>query len=96
MYFYLFITLLVIQRLAELYRSARNEKWLRAQGAVQYGAEHYPWMIALHSCFILSLVVEYYLSGGKPISYIFLFVVVALLLFKYWILSSLMLMWFAK
>ncbi len=96
MYFYLFITLLVVQRLAELYRSANNEKWLLAQGAVEYGAKHYPWMIALHSLFILSLVLEYYLTGGKTINYIFLFAFVALLLFKYWILSSLGQYWSTK
>ncbi len=96
MYFYLFITFLVIQRLAELFRSARNEKWLISQGAIQYGSNHYPWMIALHSLFILSLVVEYYFSQGKIISYTFLFLFIALLLFKYWILNSLGRYWSTK
>lgn len=89
MYFIIFITFLVIQRFTELYISKRNEKWLLAQGAVEYGREHYPFIVALHTAFVISLITEYYLKGGQPISYIALALFILLLAFKYWVLSSL-------
>ncbi len=89
MYFNIFIFLLVAQRLSELLLSKKNERWLLSQGAIEYGKAHYPWMIALHSAFILSLVIEYYLRNDKYLSVLFLLVFIVLLGFKYWILKSL-------
>jgi methyltransferase len=89
MYFTLFILFLVVQRLTELYISKKNEKWLLAQGAIEYGRGHYPYIVALHTFFIISLIGEYYLTGGQPISYIALSLFIMLLMFKYWVLSSL-------
>lgn len=93
MYFIIFILFLITQRLTELYVSKRNEKWLLERGAVEYGREHYPFIVALHTLFIVSLIAEYYLSGGKVMDYIFLALFIVLLLFKYWILSSLGTYW---
>ncbi|MDB5138035.1 MAG: isoprenylcysteine carboxyl methyltransferase [Mucilaginibacter sp.] len=89
MYFIIFILFLITQRLTELYVSKRNEKWLLANGAVEYGRGHYPYIVALHTLFIISLIAEYYLSGGYPIHYVFLVLFILLLIFKYWVLSSL-------
>lgn len=96
MLFIVFIIFLIVQRLTELYISKRNEKWLLSQGAIEYGREHYPYIVALHTLFIVSLIVEYYLSGGQPMSYIFLLLFILLLSFKYWVLSSLGLYWNTK
>ncbi|WP_426671719.1 isoprenylcysteine carboxyl methyltransferase family protein [Mucilaginibacter sp. McL0603] len=93
MYFIIFILFLIIQRLTELYISKRNEKWLLSQGAIEYGREHYPYIVALHTLFIVSLMVEYYLTGGQTISYIALSLFILLLAFKYWVLSSLGTYW---
>jgi len=93
MLFVVFIIFLVTQRMTELYISKRNERWLLSQGAIEYGREHYPYIVALHTLFIVSLIVEYYLSGGQPMSYIFLLLFILLLTFKYWVLSSLGLYW---
>ncbi len=48
-----------------MFISRRNEKWLLAKGAVEYGRRHYPLIIGLHILFLISLVVEYYLKGGE-------------------------------
>ena len=93
MYFIIFILFLIMQRVTELYISKRNEKWLLAQGAVEYGREHYPYIVALHTLFILSLIAEYYLPGEHPLSYVFLVLFILLLLFKFWVLSSLGMYW---
>src|SRR3569833_1078250 len=96
MYFILFITFLIVQRLTELYISRRNEKWLLSRGAVEYGREHYPWMVAMHTAFVISLIAEYYLKGGRHVNYIFLLLFILLLAFKYWVLSSLSPYWNTK
>lgn len=54
--------------------ASRNEKWLVARGAVEYGKGHYPLMIALHTAFILSIIVEYFYFPDRTISYLFLLV----------------------
>jgi len=88
--FITFILLLIILRLTELYISSRNEKWLLSQGAVEYGRAHYPFVVALHTCFIISLVAEYFFNGSPHlISYFFLVLVILVLLFKWWLMSSL-------
>jgi len=96
MYFIIFILFVIIQRLSELYIAKGNEKWLRSQGAVEYGKEHYPFIVALHTLFIISIIVEYILRGNTPIDFVFLILFALLLLFKFWALSSLGKYWNTK
>ena len=96
MYFTIFILFVSIQRLSELYIARGNEKWLRSQGAVEYGKEHYPFIVALHTLFIISIIVEYILRGNTPIDFVFLILFALLLLFKFWALSSLGKYWNTK
>ena len=96
MYFILFILFLITQRLSELYIASRNQKWLLSQGAIEYGKNHYPYIVALHTLFIISIIVEYILRGNTPINYIFLILFALLLLFKFWALSSLGKYWNTK
>ena len=96
MYFILFILFLITQRLSELYIASRNEKWLLSQGAIEYGKSHYPYIVALHTLFIISIIVEYMLRGNTPINYVFLVLFALLLLFKFWALSSLGKYWNTK
>jgi methyltransferase len=58
-YFYSFISFIVFERIVELIRSKQNEKWLRENGAKEYGKEHYKYFIILHALFFTSLVTEY-------------------------------------
>lgn len=89
MYFILFILFIIFQRLFELYHSARNQKWLREQGALEYGSGHYPYMIALHTMFIISMIVEYWFSSIKQFDVVLCAIYVLLLLFKIWVVGSL-------
>jgi len=94
--FIIFISFFILQRLSELYIARKNEKWLLAQGAVQHGQGHYPFIIALHTLFIVSIITEYLLSGQPPVSWIFLIIYLFVLLFKFWALSSLGKYWNTK
>ena len=59
------VCLVGLQRLLELVYSRRNERRLRARGAVERGAGHYPAMVALHSLWLLSTLVEGLLRGPE-------------------------------
>jgi methyltransferase len=96
MYFTIFILFVIIQRLSELYIARRNEKWLLAQGAVEYGQSHYPFMVLMHTLFIMAMVVEYLFSVNKQLDWVFLVLFIALLCFKFWALSSLGKYWNTK
>jgi methyltransferase len=96
MVFIIFISFLILQRLSELYISSRNEKWLLSQGAVQYGQNHYPFMVGMHTLFLISIIAEYVLRGPLPVSYIFLALFIIVLSFKFWALSSLGKYWNTK
>ena len=96
MYFILFISFLILQRLSELLISSRNEKWLLSQGAVQYGQSHYPYMVAMHTLFIISIIAEYIYGSHNQFSLVFLILFLLVLSFKFWALSSLGKFWNTK
>lgn len=58
MMFWLFILMLVLQRLAELFLARKNETWMKKQGAIEFGMSHYPWMVAMHIGFFSILILE--------------------------------------
>jgi len=94
--FILFILFIILLRIGELLLSKSNEKWLVENGAVEYGKEHYPFIVALHTLFLLSLIIEYIIR--QPVSYsLFLIILYFLLLvFKAWIILSLGRFWNTK
>ena len=59
------VAAVAVQRLLELRLSRRNERRLRARGAVERGAGHYPAMVALHALWLLSTLVEGLLRGPE-------------------------------
>ncbi len=85
------VLLVAVQRLLELRYSRRNERRLRAKGAVERGREHYPAMVAIHALWLASTLVEGLLRGPGPPAWwpapLALFFVVQPL--RYWAISSL-------
>ena len=59
------VCLVAVQRLLELWYSRRNERRLRARGAVERGAGHYPLMVGLHALWLVSTLVEGLLRGPE-------------------------------
>lgn len=49
------LSLVVIQRLAELWLAARNTRRLKAAGGVEIGAGHYPLFILLHTGWLAAI-----------------------------------------
>jgi methyltransferase len=58
----LFVTI-VIQRLVELRVAKHNEAWARAQGAREYGADHYPLFFVLHTAWLIAWPLEAWMRG---------------------------------
>ena len=58
MLFISMICFIVIQRFIELMIAQRNERQLKSQGAMEFGAAHYPWIVLLHTCFFIVLTLE--------------------------------------
>ena len=58
-FFALLALLLVIERLAELIPAKRNFSRLIAIGGREFGAPHYPAIVAMHVAFFVSLIVEF-------------------------------------
>ena len=85
------VVVLAGQRLLELRYSRRNEKRLRARGAVEWGRGHYPVMVAMHALWLVSTLVEGLLRGPGPPAWwpvpLVLFLLVQPL--RYWAISSL-------
>jgi len=59
------VMLVALQRLAELVYSRRNERRLRARGAIERGSGHYPVIVAIHTLWLLSTLVEGLLRGPE-------------------------------
>ena len=60
------VGLVAVQRLAETARSRRHEKALFARGAQEYGAGHFPVMVALHGTWLFACAAEAIWIVGQP------------------------------
>ncbi len=86
----LFLGFIVLQRLGELALSRRNTHRLLARGAREVGAGHYPAMVALHSAWVLALIL---FGHDQPVSPGWLGVFALLQVLRLWILASLGTRW---
>jgi methyltransferase len=58
MFLGIFVALIAVQRLLELRLSRGHELFLRAKGAHERGAGHYPLIVVLHAAWLLATLVE--------------------------------------
>ncbi len=92
------MALVATQRLLELTLARRNERKVRAKGAVERGRGHYPFIVTLHSLWLVSTFVEGFLRGPELPPYwlaplaLFLFVQPL----RYWAIFSLGESWNTK
>lgn len=59
------LTVVIVQRLTELRLAKRNEAWAREQGAVEFGAGHYPLFFVLHTGWLLAWPAEAWARGPE-------------------------------
>lgn len=63
----LLIAAVAVERVAELVVSQRNLSWSRQRGGVEFGARHYPAMVALHTALLAGCVVEAFYRPFLPV-----------------------------
>jgi methyltransferase len=66
--FIIIVTIVILQRLGELVIARKNERWMKAKGAMEYGEEHYRYIVIMHSLFFVSLILEviFFEKGLSP------------------------------
>lgn len=86
------LALIVVERQVELAIARRNTRRALAAGAVEAGADHYPWMVALHTAFLASCAAEV-LVIGRPFRPLLAAAMLALLLLaaatRFWVIRTL-------
>jgi len=80
------VAFLVVQRVVELGFAQFNTGRLRAEGGVEFGATHYPLMIALHTSWLIGL---WLLGHDQHIVKFWLAVFVLLQIGRLWVIASL-------
>jgi methyltransferase len=82
----LLLMFVTLQRAAELVWNRSNERGLRARGAVEAGAGHYPVMVALHGLWLVALWVW---GWDRPILWAWFALYVLLQFGRMWVLATL-------
>lgn len=87
----LVLLLVLAERLGELWLSRRNTERLLAQGAVEYGAAHYPWIVLLHAAWLAALIFGH--DPARPLNLYWLGLFGLLQLARAWVMVSLGRLW---
>lgn len=57
-FFLVLFAFIIGQRLIEVIIAKRNERWMKAKGAIEFANEHYKWIVLVHVLFFISIYVE--------------------------------------
>ena len=90
--FVLLIAAVALERLGELVLSRLHERTLRARGAVETGAGHYPLMVAVHVALLLGAPAEVLLLERPFLPWLgwpMLALVAATMSLRYWVVATL-------
>ena len=80
------LTFVTAQRLAELVIARRNTMALLAKGAREIAPDHYPYIVALHTAWLIGLWV---LATGQPIQLFWFGLFMLLQVLRLWVLATL-------
>jgi methyltransferase len=86
------VALVGLERLVEMVIAQRNAKWSLARGAREYGSEHYPVMVALHTALLITALVEVWVLDPRPIPALTiacLFLLAGTMGLRYWVIGTL-------
>lgn len=83
---YAIMVFVTLQRLAELVIAKRNTSHLRALGAIEIGAAHYPAMVTMHAAWLIALWLT---VGGHPVNMALLAIFAVLQAMRVWVLATL-------
>ncbi len=84
---YVVLALVALQRLVELIHAERNTRALLTRGAVEVAPEQHPWFVALHTSWLLAMVL--FVSPSVQPNWWLLAVFFALQAARIWVISAL-------
>jgi methyltransferase len=85
----LILGLVILQRLGELVLARRNTDRLRAQGAYEVAAGHYPLIVALHGAWLAGLWYFAVYDASATVDWPWLAVFVVLQALRVWVIATL-------
>lgn len=92
--YYLLLLAIGIERLAELVVAKRHAKWAFAQGGKEYGREHYPAMVVIHTGLLAGCAFEAFYRPFIPaLGWTMLGLVVASQALRWWCVATLGRQW---
>jgi methyltransferase len=97
--FVILVLLVGAERVAELILSKRHIAWSVANGGREFGAGHYPAMVALHSALLVGSVVEVLTTGRRFLPWLgwpMLMIVLAAQSLRWWCIATLGRRWNTK
>lgn len=80
------LSLVTAQRIGELILAQKNTRRLLARGAVETGAGHYPFIVALHAAWLIGL---WLLAWDRPLNLWLLAVFIGLQAARLWVIATL-------
>ncbi len=80
------LSLVTAQRLGELVLARRNTQRLRVRGAIEVGAGHYPFIVALHAAWLIGL---WFLAWDRPLILWLLTLFIGLQAARVWVFATL-------
>lgn len=86
------VAIVAVMRLVELAISRSHVARLKARGAVEVGSGQYPWMVAVHTAFLIACPLEVWMLSRPLIAPLALAMLVLLALaagVRYWVIATL-------
>ena len=84
------LTFVTLQRLAELVFAKRNTSALLARGGREVGAGHYPYMVAMHSAWLIGL---WLFAFNHPVNLFWFAIFMLLQVLRIWVVGTLGARW---
>ncbi len=87
-----FVVAVALERLIELTISRRNARWSFERGGVEHGRGHFPFMVALHTGFLVACVAEVWLLDRPFVAALgwpMLALAVLCQALRYWVIATL-------
>jgi methyltransferase len=94
--YFALLTLVAVERLAEVRISNRNAAWSFERGAVEFGQSHYPFMVMLHTVFLIGCALEVILCDrvfSTVIGTVCLVLAIGCQGLRWWVIRSLGTQW---
>lgn len=82
----LILTLVTVQRLAELVLAKRNTASLLARGGIEKSPGHYPYIVVMHAAWLLLL---WFFASNSPIHIWWLALFIVLQFLRVWVIATL-------